>query len=183
MTLQELFFTFSGRINRATFWTRAMPVLFTYGMITNVVAVIEINNTGYYGPFSIILSLIGLWPNLAVMVKRLHDRSRSGWFILIGLIPVVGPIWLLVEVWFLASKPEPNRFGEVPTNTATGSAVAIAIVTIIIAMVVAVAVVLSVVDFRRPLTEVMPEATSVEPSVTVDGVMPDETVSTEDSNN
>ena len=183
MPLQELFFSFSGRINRATFWTRAMPVLFVYSMITNTIAAIEINETGQYGAISIILSLIGIWPGLAVNVKRLHDRGRSGWFILIGLIPVVGPIWLLVETWFLASKPEANRFGEVPTNSATGTAVVIAIVTIVIAIVVALAVVLSVVDFRRPMAEALPEAASVETTATVDQVMPDETVSTDDTDN
>lgn len=183
MTMQELFFSFSGRINRATFWTRAMPILFVYGMITNVVALIEIGDTGHYGPISIILSLIGLWPNLAVLVKRLHDRSRSGWFIFIALIPVVGPIWLLVEVWFLASKPETNRFGDIPTNTATGKAVALTVVTIVLALIVAMAVVLSVVDFKRPTDFVLPEAASVEPAATVDEVIPDEAVSTDGSNN
>ncbi|MEM7120094.1 MAG: DUF805 domain-containing protein [Pseudomonadota bacterium] len=174
MPLQELFFSFSGRINRATFWTRAMPILFVYSMITNTVAAIEIYETGQYGVISIVLSLIGIWPALAVNVKRLHDRGRSGWFILIGLIPIVGPIWLLIETWFLGSKPEANRFGEVPTNHASSGAVIGAIATIVIAMIVAVAVVLSVVDISVPADMAYPEATSGESSVEPESVMPDD---------
>ena len=54
-------------------------------------------------------------PLLAVAVRRLHDVGRSGWFVLLGLIPVVGELVLL---YFLVqpSQPESNAYGPPPTG-------------------------------------------------------------------
>ncbi|MFJ6571662.1 DUF805 domain-containing protein [Streptomyces sp. NPDC091292] len=103
---------FSGRARRQEYW---MFVLF------NVLAVIV---------FSIIDAVIGMnlfviiyWlgvliPSLAVAVRRLHDTDKSGWFLLIGLIPLVGGIILLV---FMATegKPNENQYGPNPKLTPT----------------------------------------------------------------
>lgn len=57
-----------------------------------------------------------LVPGIAVGVRRLHDIGKSGWSILIGLIPIVGPIILIV--WFVQKgNPEANEYGEVPIQT------------------------------------------------------------------
>lgn len=58
-------------------------------------------------------SLAVLIPSLAVSVRRLHDTSRSGWWLLIALIPLVGAIVLIV---FMAqdSKPGENQYGANP---------------------------------------------------------------------
>lgn len=45
-----------------------------------------------------VIALLSLWPGLALVVKRLHDLDKSGWFTLIMLIPIVGPLLLLVWV-------------------------------------------------------------------------------------
>jgi len=60
-------------------------------------------------------SLAAMIPGLAVSIRRLHDTDRSGWSLLLGLIPLVGPIILLV---FYASPgtPGPNRFGYDPNQ-------------------------------------------------------------------
>lgn len=47
--------------------------------------------------------------SLATTVKRLHDRGRSGWLMLIGLIPLVG-IWLMIEVGFISGEPHKNHY-------------------------------------------------------------------------
>jgi uncharacterized membrane protein YhaH (DUF805 family) len=61
----------------------------------------------------VIYALAVLIPGLAVAVRRLHDTDRTGWWILIGLIPIVGFIVLIV---FLATDgtPGPNRYGPSP---------------------------------------------------------------------
>lgn len=56
-----------------------------------------------------------IWSGLAISVKRCHDRDKSGWFILVGLIPIVGAIWLFVEICCLRGTEGPNRFGGDPT--------------------------------------------------------------------
>ncbi|HEY0116924.1 MAG TPA: DUF805 domain-containing protein [Allosphingosinicella sp.] len=62
---------------------------------------------------SILWSLFAFIPNLAVTIRRLHDTDKSGWFILLGLIPLVGAIVLLV-FYFMDGTRGPNRFGPDP---------------------------------------------------------------------
>jgi uncharacterized membrane protein YhaH (DUF805 family) len=62
-------------------------------------------------------ALAVLIPSIAVTVRRLHDTDRSGWWILLGLIPLVGTIILLVFVC-LDGTPGPNRFGTNPKQSA-----------------------------------------------------------------
>jgi uncharacterized membrane protein YhaH (DUF805 family) len=63
------------------------------------------------GLFTGIFALLTLIPTIIVYVKRFHDRDKSGWWVLIGLIPIIGVIWLLIELGFLKGTPGPNRFG------------------------------------------------------------------------
>ncbi|MEE9544269.1 MAG: DUF805 domain-containing protein [Rhodospirillales bacterium] len=62
----------------------------------------------------IVLFFFFFWTSLAVGAKRCHDRGRSGWFQLISLIPLIGSLWLLVELGFLKGKEGENRFGPDP---------------------------------------------------------------------
>ena len=62
------------------------------------------------GPIGIIWSLGNLLPNIAVAVRRLHDIDRSGWWLLIGIIPLVG--WIILIVWYCQKGTTgDNRFG------------------------------------------------------------------------
>jgi uncharacterized membrane protein YhaH (DUF805 family) len=70
--------------------------------------------------FSIISGLYGLAmliPSLAVAVRRLHDIGKSGWYVLVALIPIVGVIWLIV---LLATEGTAgsNEYGENPKEVA-----------------------------------------------------------------
>lgn len=73
----------------------------------------------------VLLGLGGLWglitfiPNLAVSIRRLHDTDKSGWMILIGMIPVIGTIVLLV-FYFSEGTRGPNRFGPDPKGPPIG---------------------------------------------------------------
>jgi uncharacterized membrane protein YhaH (DUF805 family) len=58
-------------------------------------------------------SLFVLIPGLAVAVRRLHDTGKSGWMILVALIPIVGGIWLLV-LMLTDSMPGDNEYGSNP---------------------------------------------------------------------
>ena len=78
--------------------------------------------TGAYDPktgvgiFSGLFALASLIPATLVYIKRWHDRDKSGWWMLITLVPIIGSIWLLIELGFLAGTPGVNRFGPPPTN-------------------------------------------------------------------
>jgi uncharacterized membrane protein YhaH (DUF805 family) len=105
---------FTGRARRKEFW---MFVLFN--MIFAIVAVILDNILGTaikdigYGLIYILYVLAVLIPGLAVVVRRLHDVGKSGWFILIALIPIVGGIWLIV-LYCTDSDPGVNKYGPNP---------------------------------------------------------------------
>ncbi|HEX8096067.1 DUF805 domain-containing protein [Jatrophihabitans sp.] len=99
--------TFSGRARRSEFWWFAL-----FSVIVSVVAAIIDSAMGS----SVVEAIVGLallLPSLAVTVRRLHDTGRSGWWILIGLIPLIGAIVLLVfEV--KDSQPGENKYGPSP---------------------------------------------------------------------
>ena len=64
---------------------------------------------------STVFSLGVLVPQIAVAVRRLHDIGRSGWFYLIGLIPLIG--WIFMIVWFCTdSQPGDNQYGPNPKS-------------------------------------------------------------------
>ena len=69
--------------------------------------------TGVFSVLFILFNLAILLPNLAISVRRLHDIDRSGWWILIALIPFIGGIVLLIFD-LLPGTPQENRFGPVP---------------------------------------------------------------------
>jgi uncharacterized membrane protein YhaH (DUF805 family) len=58
----------------------------------------------------IVLFLLLLWPSICLYAKRWHDRDKSGWWSLIGLIPIIGGLWMLIELGFLRGTEGPNRF-------------------------------------------------------------------------
>jgi uncharacterized membrane protein YhaH (DUF805 family) len=99
---------FSGRARRRAYW---MFVLFNV-IIALVIGIIE-GLVGSPGVVAILYSLAVLIPGIAVAVRRLHDTNRSGWWLLIGLIPLIGPIVLLVFV-VQDSQPGANQYGPNP---------------------------------------------------------------------
>ncbi len=54
---------------------------------------------------------------LAVVVKRLHDRDKSMWWLLTYLIPFIGPIWMFIELGFLDGTPVERRYGNPQPTT------------------------------------------------------------------
>jgi len=62
----------------------------------------------------LVIALVFLYPALAIYTKRWHDRGKSGWWSLILLIPLIGPIWFLVECGCLRGTEGPNEYGPDP---------------------------------------------------------------------
>ena len=106
---------FSGRARRSEYW---YFVLFTF--LVNIVTTIvdAILGTDFDdssgGLISSLVSLALLLPSLAVGVRRLHDTDRSGWWILLGLIPIIG--WILLIIWFATDSKADNQYGPNPKN-------------------------------------------------------------------
>jgi len=99
---------FTGRATRQEYW---MFFLFNF-VIVIVLSFLE-TAIGSPGIFSAIYSLAVLIPGIAVTIRRLHDTGKSGWWILISFIPVIGAIVLLVFM-VLDSDKDTNEYGENP---------------------------------------------------------------------
>ena len=97
-----------GFANYANFLDRACRSEFWYWTLFVFVGEIVTRTIGR--PVFLLFFLAILLPSLSVSVRRLHDLDRSGWWILLNLIPLVGPIILII--WFSAKGTDgPNRFG------------------------------------------------------------------------
>jgi len=99
---------FSGRARRKEFWFFALVqfgILIIAGILDNII---------FKKPIFVfyIITVLGLFiPNLSVLVRRLHDTGRSGWWYFISLIPLIGAILLIV--WLATeTKPESNQWGN-----------------------------------------------------------------------
>jgi uncharacterized membrane protein YhaH (DUF805 family) len=149
MDWTTLLFSFKGRINRGKYW---LAVLIYMAVWTTFIAVslvwlggLNIDNLLSFAGAALLIWLIGLvllvletWSGLAVAVKRLHDRNKSGWWVLLfwlgpsilvswqtaapdlggGFILALAAgalgIWAFVELGCLRGTPGPNRYGPDP---------------------------------------------------------------------
>ncbi len=116
---------FQGRARRSEYWLFSL-FLFIVGLVIGVLRVatggLEALESGRMDPLGIVnllFSLAVLIPSVAVGFRRLHDTNRSAWWILIGLIPVIGWITLLV-FYLLPGTTGPNRFGADPKSPLAG---------------------------------------------------------------
>ncbi|MGL5324217.1 MAG: DUF805 domain-containing protein [Aeromonas sp.] len=101
---------FSGRARRTEYWMFVLCnviVMLLLGMVDKLIG-------GDNELISSIYSLAVLLPSLAVAARRLHDTDRSAWWLLLGLIPIIGT---LVLIYFMVCNGQqgPNRFGDDPT--------------------------------------------------------------------
>lgn len=100
--LLEKYVTFSGRARRSEYWFFYLFWLIVYIALSTV-------SEGLAGLFS----LATLLPNISVGVRRLHDLDKSGWWLLLGIIPIIG--WIVLIIWFCGrGTVGDNRFGPDP---------------------------------------------------------------------
>ena len=106
--------TFSGRAQRSEFWFFVgvyLLILFLLAIVDGLLGVFD--TAGEVGLLSGLFALSMVLPWLAVCARRLHDTGRSGWWMLVSFIPLIGSLILLV---FLVqdSAPGNNAFGPNP---------------------------------------------------------------------
>ena len=109
MTVLQFFCSWKGRINRPTYWGYVIVSLFILlvaGFIIDGIA----ERDGNFVAFFLFMKLVLM--DIAFTVKRLHDTNRSGWCILIGLIPTIGAIYLFVVCGCFKGTEGPNDYGD-----------------------------------------------------------------------
>lgn len=130
MRLTDILLSPNGRLSRAGFWGGYL----TLGAITalGAVSLMSLSDTLARQPYGqdfidpglrpltvgLVLLVPVLWMSFCLAVKRWHDRGRSGWWVLIGLVPVIGNLWGLIECGFLAGNRSGNKYGPAPLKGA-----------------------------------------------------------------
>ena len=108
---------YSGRSRRKEYWFFVLFVVVISTVLTIIDGLIGAydRSTGV-GLLSAIFSLAILIPSISVSVRRLHDIDRTGWWVLISLVPLVG--WIVLLVFHVQdSTPGTNRYGPNPKST------------------------------------------------------------------
>jgi len=136
-TLKNRYAQFEGRASRSEFWyyvlfyvigsillgilDGALGTSYTYEIATNTMAtdgteVAAIAATQSIGYLSAIYSLALLVPSIAISIRRLHDTGKSGWWFLLGVIPLVNFIGIFILLFFYVqdSQPGDNAYGPNP---------------------------------------------------------------------
>ena len=117
---------FQGRSRRKEYWMFALGVVIVAIVLSIIEGILIIegiqsesgNIGGAYGPLSAIFLLAIIVPAIAVQVRRFHDQDKSGWWVLLGLIPLLGGIVVLVFMCLEGTRG-PNRFGPDPKDPAS----------------------------------------------------------------
>jgi uncharacterized membrane protein YhaH (DUF805 family) len=107
--LKNKYADFNGRARRSEYW---------YYVLFNMLCIVAVVVVGtFLGTIGSIISVLAylaiLVPSIAVLVRRLHDVGKSGWFYFVAFIPLVGFIWLLVLLC-TDSTPGSNEYGPNP---------------------------------------------------------------------
>ena len=121
----RLLFGFEGRVNRARYWLfhigAALAIAVFWILVIGTVdfathdprqRFAEIRGTVLLTALPV--AIVFLWSALAISVKRWHDRNKSGWWVLIGFVPVIGHLWFLIECGLLPGTPGSNDYGPDP---------------------------------------------------------------------
>jgi uncharacterized membrane protein YhaH (DUF805 family) len=153
MSMSELLFSFRGRLNRKPYWLATLAIIVVMGVIATVlISALGFSVEALLGGAVVYLILLVplIWIGLALGAKRLHDRDKSAWWLLVfylapavlqnvadqaggagwllSLLAFAINIWMIVELGFLRGTVGPNRYGPdplaqaVPTTMSAGPA-------------------------------------------------------------
>ena len=122
-----LLFSFRGRVNRAKFWLVGLALLVAELILVAILFGSTVTSgdpeqiAAAMGPIDgivlFVFAVLAFWISLAIAVKRFHDRNKTGWWVLIVLVPVIGHLWYLIECGFLRGTIGPNTYGPDPLAT------------------------------------------------------------------
>lgn len=139
MDWKYLLTSFEGRINRKPYWLATLALIVAV-IVLNIIIFAIVGVMGLVVGY-IIIAILTIYPSLALMTKRFHDRGKSGWWSLVfyaptlinsaisyvdpggtltmisSIIMLIVTIWLIVELGFLKGKPGSNEYGPNPLES------------------------------------------------------------------
>jgi signal peptidase I len=155
ISLRAALFSFRGRLGRARYWeysvlaniATAVFLYIAFVLFSQIANSARIAESGQRAAtiffFVVALSYYGIavWIGLALQIKRLHDRGRAGWFVLLNVVPILGILLIFIDTYLLAGNAESNRYGSIPKPNPRSSGAEIGLVltglAIVIALIVA----------------------------------------------
>lgn len=112
--VRDNYANFEGRARREEYW---MFVLFNFLIVIGIAIIsgvlVGLTDVAAFMGLYFIYILGVMIPSVAVAVRRLHDTNKSGWFYLVGFIPIIGGIWLLI-LFITEGDVGPNIYGPDP---------------------------------------------------------------------
>lgn len=105
LPVSYLLFTSRGRINRLTFWNVQLFIWLAFYILFTIIDLF----IGYR--YTLALYPVLYWALYCTAAKRLHDRNRSSWLLLVTLIPILGPLWLFIQLGFRKGNADRNKYG------------------------------------------------------------------------
>lgn len=118
-----LLFSFEGRISRREYWKGSMLMALGCAAVSMVLGV-GLAFTQYFWkvdltialPIMVVVLVLppAVWASLGLGIKRIHDRNKSGYWVLIAFVPYIGAIWTFIEWGCLVGTKGPNDFGPDP---------------------------------------------------------------------
>jgi uncharacterized membrane protein YhaH (DUF805 family) len=112
------YINFQGRARRKAYWMFVLFNIIALVILSLIEGALGLSGQNGYGILTGLYSLAIILPLIALAVRRLHDTGRSGWWILIGLVPLIGPIVLIV-FYVTDSQPGANQYGPNPKESPT----------------------------------------------------------------
>ncbi len=117
MSLSKILFSYEGRISRSTFWYYIAGVAVVWvaaRLLDSAVGASTGAGSSGTGCFTVFLGLLQIATGLAVGTKRCHDLDQSGWYLLWGLLPILGDLWLIYQLGFRKGTVGQNLYGPDP---------------------------------------------------------------------
>ena len=120
MTVFQVLFSFDGRLTRAPFIATYIPVVIAATVLRIFADVLtdlsarRAEVPGLWWPALIVAILVLVWINFAIIIKRCHDRDKSGSWALLSFIPLIGFLWAIIELGCFPGTRGSNRFGPDP---------------------------------------------------------------------
>lgn len=107
-------FSFKGRMRRRDYWLYSVPVLLVSLPVFLYATPENLANNLLLEILSMVILGFVFWASAALNIKRLHDRNKSAWWILLTFVPLIGPIFVIVELGILDGTPGTNQYGPDP---------------------------------------------------------------------
>lgn len=110
MDIKNTYFSFKGRIGRQTFWLyHVLPVFFLSAILQMAIE----NQTSFFITIpAFVINVVLVVCLIAGFVKRLHDRGKSAWWLILIFIPVIGTIYWIIDLGLFRGEEMVNEYGS-----------------------------------------------------------------------